>query len=151
MLKRAFCSFSISCCCGLVVYMLLEYMFGVVLGVKQFSVMTPEYLALFPSETLALSVAVLSHGLIGAVFAVATVVYEKPEIGFLLQNVVYFLCTGAVWIPIICFVWQLYRYPAAMTYTIGGFVLTYLVMSVFGYRITKNEVEQINAKLAEEK
>ena len=150
MLKRAVFSFTISCCCGMIVYTLLEFMVGVVIGVKGFSGMTPEYLAMFPSETLALGVAVLCHGLIGATFAAATVIYEKPEIGFVLQNVFYVLCTGIVWIPIICFVWQLYKYPTALTCTIVGFVLTYLVMSILGLRITKKDVDRINARLAEE-
>ena len=61
-----------------------------------------------------------------------------------------FLVTGIVWIPVVCFVWQLYRYPAAFFCTIGGFILTYVVMSVLGYKITKKEVDEINAKLAEE-
>ena len=112
--------------------------------------MTPEYLSLFPTETLALSVAVSCHGLIGATFAVATVIYEKVKIGYILQNVIYFICTGIVWIPIICFVWRLYRYPTALLCTIGGFVLTYIIMSVLGYQVTKKEVAQINARLAEE-
>lgn len=150
MLKRASFSFAISSCCGLVVYMLLEFIVGVVIGVEGFSAMTPEYLAMFPSETLALGVAVLSHGLIGAAFAAATVIYEKPEIGFILQNIIYVLITGVVWIPLICFVWQLYRYPSALFCTIGGFVMTYVIMSVIGYRITKQEVAEINARLAEE-
>ena len=151
MVKRAAFSFTISCCCGLTVYILLEFFVGVLLGVEGFSMMTPEYMALFPSETLALGVAVLSHGLIGAAFAAATAIYEKVEIGFILQNILYVLCTGIVWIPIICFVWQLYRYPAAMICTIGGFVLTYAVMSLVGYNATKKEVAEINARLAEEK
>ena len=150
MIKRAMFSFIISSFCGLVVYLLIEFLFGVVIGVEGFMALTPEYVAKFPSETLALGVAVLSHGLIGAVFAAAGSVYEKEEIGFILQNVIYVLLTGIVWIPIICFVWQLYRYPSALFCTIGGFVLTYVVMSVFGYKITKREVEQINARLAEE-
>lgn len=150
MIKRAMFSFMISSFCGLIVYLLMEFFFGVVIGVEGFTGLTPEYLAKFPTETLALGVAILSHGLIGATFAAATVVYEKPEIGFILQNIIYVLITGAVWIPIICFVWQLYRYPSALFYTIGGFVLTYVIMSVVGYNITKKDVEQINAKLAEE-
>lgn len=151
MLKRVSFSFAISCCSGLVVYMLVELVVGVLIGVENFSVLTPEYRALFPSDTLALCVAVLSHGLIGATFSTATIIYEKAEIGFILQNVIYVLLTGIVWIPIICFVWQLYHYPEALLSTIGGFVLTYVVMSVVGYNITKKEVEQINARLAEEK
>ena len=150
MVKRISFSFAISCCCGLVVYMLLELVGNVVLGLNDFSGMTPEYMALFPSETLALGVAVLCHGLIGATFAVATFIYEKIELGFVLQNVIYFLLTGVVWIPVICFVWQLYRYPAALISTIGGFAMTYVVMSIVGYNITKKEVAEINARLAEE-
>jgi len=149
MIKRAAFSFLISSFCGLVVYLLIEFIVGVVIGVEGFTALTPEYLAKFPSETLALGVAVLFHGLIGATFAAAGFVYEKAEIGFILQNVIYVLLTGIVWIPIICFVWQLYRYPAALFSTVGGFVLTYVVMSVVGYSITKKEVEQINARLAE--
>ena len=150
MLKRATFSFTISCVCGLVVYMLIEFIVCVLVGVEGFSVLTPEYLALFPSETLALEVAVLSHGLIGAAFSAATVIYEKIEMGFILQNVIYFVATGMVWVPVIAFVWQLYRYPSAFFSTIGGFVLTYVIMSVVGYNITKKEVAQINARLAEE-
>ena len=150
MLKRIIFSFAISCCCGLVVYMLLELVGSVLLGLEGFSGMTPEYLALFPSETLALGVAVLCHGLIGATSAAATIIYEKIELGFILQNIIYFLLTGVVWIPVICFVWQLYRYPAALVSTIGGFVLTYVVMSIVGYNITKKEVAEINARLAKE-
>jgi len=149
MIKRATFSFIISSFCGLVVYLLIEFIIGVVIGVEGFTGLTPEYLSLFPTETLALGVAVLSHGLIGAVFAVAGSIYEKEKIGFVLQNVIYVLITGMVWIPIICFVWQLYRYPTALFCTIGGFVLTYVVMSVVGYNITKKEVAQINARLAE--
>lgn len=149
MIKRATFSFIISSFCGLVVYLLIEFIIGVVIGVEGFTGLTPEYLSLFPTETLALGVAVLSHGLIGAVFSAATSIYEKEKIGFILQNVIYVLITGMVWIPIICFVWQLYRYPAALFCTIGGFVLTYVIMSVVGYNITKKDVAQINARLAE--
>lgn len=149
MLKKIGFSFSISCCCGLVVYILLEWIVIVLLGVEGFSAMTPEYLAMFPSETLAFGAAVLSHGLIGAAFAGATCIYEKAEIGFIWQNIIYFIVTGMVWIPVVCFVWQLYRYPAAFFCTIGGFVLTYVIMSVVGYNITKKEVDEINVRLAE--
>lgn len=149
-MKRALFSFIISSFCGLVVYLLIEYFIGVVIGVEGFTALTPEYLAKFPSDTLALGAAVLLHGMIGASFAAAASIYEKAEIGYILQNMIYVLLTGMVWIPIICFVWQLYRYPAALFSTVGGFVLTYVVMSVVGYNSTKKEVEQINARLAEE-
>lgn len=150
MLKRISFSFVISSFCGLVVYMLTELIGGVILGLENFSALTPEYVSLFPSGTLAMEVAIVFHGLIGAAFSAATFIYEKIEIGFVLQNVIYFCLTGLVWIPVVCFVWQLYRYPSALFSTIGGFVLTYVIMSVVGYNITKKEIAQINAHLAEE-
>ena len=150
MLKKVSFSFAISCLCGLVVYMLIELICSVIMGIEGFSALTPEYLAMFPSETLAMEVAILFHGLIGAAFSAAAFIYEKVEIGFLLQNVIYFLLTGIVWIPVVCFVWQIHRYPAALYSTIGGFALTYVIMSVVGYRTTKKEIAQINVHLAEE-
>ena len=150
MIKKMLFSFAVSCCCGLIVYILSEWIACVLIGIENFSAMTPEYRAKFPSDTLAMGVAVLSHGLIGAAFSGATVIYEKIEIGFILQNILYFLATGAVWILVICYVWQLYRYPEAFFFTTGGFLITYIIMSIFGYGITKREVAQINAKLAEE-
>lgn len=150
MLKRVSISFAISTLTGLAVYLLVEFIGSVLAGIEGFSTMTPEYLALFPSDTLALGVAVLLHGGIGATFSAAAVVYEKAELGFILQNLLYLILTGLVWIPVVCFVWQLYRYPAALVSTIGGFVLTYLVMSVVGYNTTKKEVAQINERLTKE-
>ena len=150
MLKRVSFSFVISSFFGLVVYMLIELIGSVIVGLEDFSALTPEYLALFPSETLALEAAVLFHGLIGAVFSAATFIYEKIEIGFIVQNIIYFVLTGIVWVPVVSFVWQLYRYPSAFFSTLGGFALTYVIMSVVGYNITKKEVAQINAHLAEE-
>lgn len=149
MLKRISFSFVVSCLCGLLVYMLTELIGSVLVGLEGFSVLTPEYLSMFPSETLALEVAILSHGLIGAAFSAATFIYEKVEIGFILQNILYFVMTGVVWIPVVSFVWQLYRYPQPFFSTIGGFVVTYIIMSVVGYNITKKEIALINAHLAE--
>ena len=148
--KRVVFSFSISSCIGLMVYMLIELIGNVLLELPGFSALTPEYQAMFPNERLALGAAVLLHGLIGAVFSAGTFIYEKIELGFILQNIIYFIMTGLVWIPVVAFVWQLYRYPAALFSTIGGFAVTYIVMSVVGYNITKKEVAQINAHLAEE-
>ncbi len=144
MIKRISFSFAISSLCGLVVYMLLEWIVGIWIGIEGFSALTPEFLALFPSETLALETAVLLHGVIGAAFAGASAIYERLEIGFVLQNMIYVAVTGLVWIPIVSLVWQLFRYPPAMFGTVCGFVITYVIMSIVGFRMTKKEIEEIN-------
>ena len=78
-----------------------------------------------------------------------TFIYEKPEIGFVLQNLIYCILTGIFWVPIVVFIWQLNRYPQAFYGTISGFIATYIIMSVVGYKITKKEVEAINLYLGQ--
>lgn len=144
MLKRCASSFVISAICALIVNMLIEIIVRMVTNMEDFSPFSAAYMEMFPSESIAVEVYVLLSGLIGAAFSGMMFVYEKNQIGFVIQNIIYVLGTGIVWIPIVTVIWQLYRYPNALIGTIGGFVVTYVIMSVIGYKVTKKEVEQIN-------
>ena len=148
-LKRSFCSFCISAVCGAFMNLMIEIVVRMVTGIEDFSPLSPEYVALFPSERIAVEVNILLYGVIGAVFSAMTFIYEKPEIGFVLQNLIYCILTGIFWVPIVVFIWQLNRYPQAFYGTISGFIATYIIMSVVGYKITKKEVEAINLYLGQ--
>lgn len=105
---------------------------------------TPEFLSLFPSHSMAMEVDILLYGMIGMTFSGMTFIYEKDHIGFVLQNIIYCIATGIVWIPIVTFLWQLWRYPAALFYTIGGFLITYMIITTAMYHTTKKDIAQIN-------
>ena len=145
--KRISTSFAISVMCGLVVNMLVEMFVRAVTGLQVFPMVSEEFTALFPSKSIATEVNLLLYGVIGAAFSAAAFIYEQDKIGFLLQNLLYVVMTGSVWIPIVCLLWQLQKNPPAFISAVCGFVATYLVMTVVGYRITKREVDGINRML----
>lgn len=147
-LQRAGFSFAISSLCGMLVNILIEVIVIRVTGNPDFTPMSPEFVALFPTERIAAQVNVLLYGLIGAAFAAATVIYEQERIGYLLQNLLYFLVTALVWVPVVMVVWQLYRYPQALVGTVLCFFLTHVIMAILGCRITKKDVTDINEALS---
>ncbi len=144
MIKRCGESFGISAICGLLVNMLIEIIVRFVTRDESFVPLAPEFVAFFPSETIAMEVNILLYGVIGAAFSVAARVYEQERLGYVWQNLIYFLLTSIVWIPIVILIWQLQKYPEALISALAGFAGTYVIMSIVGYRITKNDVDRIN-------
>ena len=140
-------SFAISAISGLVVNMIIELVMRTVTGIEDFPMVSQEFTALFPSKNLAVEVNILLYGMIGAVFSAATFIYEKDNVGFLIQNLLYMIMTACVWVPIVCMLWQLQKNMPAFISTLGGFMLTYMIMSFVGYQMTRKEVEDINRLL----
>lgn len=147
LLERCAKSFGISAICGLLVNMLIEVIVRGVMKNEGFIPLAPEFVAFFPSETIAMEVNILLYGVIGAAFAAAAWIYEQEKLGFVWQNFIYFLLTSIVWLPIVMLIWQLQKYPKALISTLAGFAGTYVIMSIVGYRITKSDVERINQAL----
>lgn len=109
-----------------------------------YSPITPEYIAMFPSVTIAYGVDLLLYGVIGMAFSGFMIIYEKDQMGFVFQNIIYFVLTSVVWIPIVTFLWQLWRYPEALFCTVICFVVTNIIMMIVGYRTTKKNIEALN-------
>lgn len=147
LLERCGKSFGISAICGLLVNMLIEVIVRGVMKNEGFIPLAPEFVAFFPSETIAMEVNILLYGVIGAAFSAAAWIYEQEKLGFVWQNFIYFLLTSIVWLPIVMLIWQLQKYPKALISTLAGFAGTYVIMSIVGYRITKSDVERINQAL----
>lgn len=125
--------------CNLIIEMIVRLLTGF-----DYSPVTPEYIAMFPSITVAYSVNMLLYGVIGIAFSGFMFVYEKEQIGFVIQSLLYAALTSIVWIPIVTFVWQLWRYKEALLCTIICFVITILIMIVVQYRTTKKNIEKLN-------
>lgn len=147
LIKRGASGFGNSAVCGLIVNLILELAVRHYTGNPDYVPLSPEFIALFPTVTAAVEVNILLYGLIGAAFAVATVIYECDRLGFIVQNLIYFVLTGLVWVPVLILLWQLQRYPQALAGTLAGFFGTYVIMSYVGYRITQKDVVAINRAL----
>jgi len=148
-LKRAFTSFLYSAVISMVCLLLVEII-STAMGFRVVP-MTPEFISYFSSETVALEVDILLYGVFGMAFGGMSFIFEKDKIGFVVQNIIYFVATALVWIPIISFIWQLWRYREAMISTIAGFLLSYLIVTVSTYAHTMKEVEEVNKALMENK
>lgn len=147
--RRCAISFCISSMCGLIVNLLIETIVRMVTGIDDFIPLLESYIGMFPSQSIALEVYILFYGVIGAAFAGFAFIYEISRIGFIIQNILYCISTGIVWIPIVIFVWHINDNIPSLIFTVICFVITYFIMSIVGYRITKDEVRQINKYLEE--
>ena len=144
MVKKIGLAFVCSSFFGMMCNVLLEVVLRCVCGLD-YSPLTPEFVAMFPSTTIAYGADMLLYGVIGMTFSGMMFIYDVNRIGFVLQNAIYYLVTGIIWIPIVAFLWQLWRYPQALIYTIIGFVLTDVIMTIAGYKEAKKDIIELNA------
>lgn len=148
-LKKGITSFAISSFAGLLVNFIIDLIANLT-GHTGFVSMSMGYLALFPSVALAAYVNVLLYGVIGATFAMTTVVYEIERMGFVIQSILYFVITSSVCMAITIFLWQLYKYPAAIICTLLGFAVSHVLMITNEYRKLKADIKVINEISAEQ-
>lgn len=146
MIKRCVNAFIYSSFFGIVANMLIELIVRVMTGFD-YSPLTPEYIAMFSSYSIAFAADALLYGVLGLTFSAMLFLYELDRLGFVLQNLIYYVTTGLVWVPIITFMWQLQRYPKALYCTIVGFAVTDIIMTVVGYQTTKKNIAALNAAL----
>lgn len=144
-IKKGLFSFATSTTIALICLLLVEVI-SAALG-YHISPLTPEFVNLFPTGTIALGVDLLIYGFIGFVFSTLTFIYEIDRLGFILQNILYCIATAIFWIPLIIFIWQLQRYPQALISTFIGFVACYMIIMIIQFITTKKEVAIVNHSL----
>ena len=138
-------SFTFSCTTSIVILALIE-LISTALG-HRISPLTPEFISYFPSETIATEVDILLYGIFGVAFSGMTFIYEIDSLGFVVPNIIYCLSTSVVWIPIVTFIWQLWKYPQALICTIIGFIVTYLIMTIIAYNTARKDITDVNRML----
>ena len=148
-LKRGAISFSISATIGLVVNLIIDIIVNAA-GNEDFVSISPDTRALFATPAIAAYVNVLLYGLIGATFAMMTFIFDIDRLGFVIQNILYFLMTGVVLTVITVFVWKLHRYPQALIPTLTGYGVTFLIIGINQYRTLKKDIKDINRELESE-
>ena len=145
-IKRIMFSFTSSCFCGLLVNLIIDLSVNFS-SEEAFTSVSPAFLNYFPTDVTAAYVNILLYGLIGATFGGLTFIYECDRIGFVVQNIIYFLGTSIVWVFVSVVLWQLQRYPSALISTLAGYAVTYVLITVFMYRNMKKSVQQVNSLL----
>ncbi len=109
----------------------------------------PEFAAHFSNSYMAVYTQALLIGLTSAVFGAGSVILELERIGLLVQSVLYFVVTMAVWVPVGCICWGLHKYPTAMISVSLSYVISYSISWAVQYRQCRKNVEKINRKLSQ--
>lgn len=124
--------------------------FFVSMGIAQgsYAWVVPEFRALFTSEIIAIITQVLLTGLIGITFAVAALFFEMARWGMLKQFIVHFFVTAIIWIPIVMILWMP-KTMANVCSLLASFLGTYVVTWLLQYKLSKRDIEKINAMLIE--
>ena len=148
-LKRCALSFVISAICGLVVNLAIDLIANAAGAGTEggFISMSPEFRKIFATPVIAAYINILLYGVIGAVFSGMSFIFECPRIGYIVQSLIYFVSTAAVWIIITILLWQLHRYPQALIATIAGYAVTYLIMGIVTYKDLKRDINRINTAI----
>ena len=79
-----------------------------------------------------------------------TFIFDIDRLGFVIQNILYFLMTGVVLTVITVFVWKLHRYPQALIPTLTGYGVTFLIIGINQYRTLTKDIKDINRELESE-
>ncbi len=145
-IKKGLLSFAISAFAGLFVNLLIDLIVNGCVT-DGFCSISPDFRALFPTDTIACYVNLLLYGLIGATFAMMTFIYSIERIGFVIQSILYFVVTGGVCLLITMILWQLQRYPQALIVTLAGYAATHIIMILIEYRTLKRDIREINSEL----
>lgn len=131
------------------IYTIIQVVILTVRGGRAMIPVLPEFAAHFPDTFTAVYIQSILIGLTSAVFGAGSVIMELERLSLVVQSILYFTITTAVWIPVGCFCFGLHKYPATML-TMGlSYLVSYGISWYVQYRLCKRNIEQINQKLSE--
>lgn len=146
-LVRGLNSFMYSVGIYLILQFVLTIVVGKVTGQAEAIPVLPEFAAHFPSPYIAVYVQTLLIGLTSAVFGAGSIIMELERLSLVMQSVLYFVVTMAVWVPVGCLCWGLHKYPGALVSVGISYLIAYFISWGIQYRQCKKNIREINQKL----
>ena len=146
MLKKILTRALISAPAGMLVHQLIALIVSAILGEGRFMPVTPAFAAKFASETAAVAVQLGLIGLVSAVFAGCSVIFEIPRWGLLQQAGLHLLITSAALIPVCLYCW----FPEnglALGILLGCWLFTYAATWIPQYFLNRRQVRELNEKI----
>ncbi|MGN0391194.1 MAG: DUF3021 domain-containing protein [Wujia sp.] len=111
--------------------------------------LVPSYRDYVGNEAFAIMLQLVLVGLMSAVFAGGSVIFDESRVGLLWQSLLYLIITSVVWIPVFGFCFGLFVYRQTMISFSLSYIGTYVICWLVAYRTSRKEVEAINMRLAE--
>lgn len=130
--------------------MLINQLVGICISLSnadgRYSPVTPAFAARFESPVAAVVVQLLLIGLIGATFAVCSVLFQIERWSFLKQGLVHLAITSAVGIPICLFCWMPQSARGALILCLS-WLFTYVATWLSQYFVYRHRVRALDAKI----
>ena len=111
------------------------------------SIVTQEFSAYFAGETAAVVAQLMLVSLIGVAFSCGAMIFEIERWSYLLQGIVHFAVTAAVWMPIAWICWRPIS-PKAVVISGLGWLFTYAVNWFVQYLIYRGRIKQLNERIS---
>lgn len=116
-------------------------------GQGEYMPCAPQFVEVMGNETYAVALQALLCGIMGAAFAMASVIWEIEKWSIAKQTGIYFSVTAAVMMPIAYITgWMEHSLRGAAVY-FGIFVVIFVVMWVAQYSVIKQNIRKMNENL----
>ena len=146
MLKKILSRSLISAPASVLIHQLVALCISLANGDGRYLPVTPAFAARFDNEITSVIVQMLLIGLIGAVFAGCSVIFEIERWSFLKQGLAHLLATSAVLIPISLYCWTPENIYGALALIIS-WLATYSATWLAQYLVYRHEIRKLNAKI----
>lgn len=146
MLKKILLRSAISATASIVINQLVTIIISLTIGDGRYFPVTPAFAAMFESELAPVIVQLLLVGLIGAVFAGSSVIFDIESWSFLQQGIVHLAITSAVFIPVALICWRPVN-PTGILSLTGSLVFVYGCTWLSRYLVWRSSIRKLNARI----
>lgn len=146
MLKKILLRSAISATASIVINQLVTIIISLTIGDGRYFPVTPAFAAMFESELAPVIVQLLLVGLIGAVFAGSSVIFDIESWSFLQQGIIHLAITSAVFIPVALICWRPVN-PAGILSLTGSLVFVYGCTWLSRYLVWRSSIRKLNARI----
>lgn len=146
MLKKILLRSAISATASIVINQLVTIIISLTIGDGRYFPVTPAFAAMFESELAPVIVQLLLVGLIGAVFAGSSVIFDIESWSFLRQGIIHLAITSAVFIPVALICWRPVN-PTGILSLTGSLVFVYGCTWLSRYLVWRSSIRKLNARI----
>lgn len=145
-MKHLLVRFANGFCYSIAITLVIQWL---ILNASGSNPLLPEFAARFPDSLHAFIVQLLLVGVMSGITSAGTTVFEARKIGLVIQSILFLGIMLAAWIPVACIAWGFSRYVTSMVTTTVSLVATYAVCWGIQYRLCREDINAINAKLSD--
>lgn len=146
MLKKILTRSAVSAPLSIVVNQLVTIIISIIIDDGRYFPVAPAFAAMFKNELTPVVVQLLLVGLIGAVFAGSSVIFEIEKWSFLKQGAVHLAVTSAVFLPVCMLCWRPVNLVTALALA-ASWIFVYGCTWFSQYLVWRHSIRKLDARI----